>query len=366
MNDHPHGNFEESFRQSVSQHKKYQEKFVAPTAKILVVDDTVMNLTVVKGLLKQTKVQIETADSGYECLNLVTKNHYDIIFLDHRMPGIDGIETLQRMKQLPNNLNQETPVISLTANAISGARKQYIDAGFQDYLTKPIDSAKLEQMMIEYLPQEKVKKVMPVDDFVGVDVEEKILPEWLSMIDGLNVDEGLKHCGGVDAYLDALTVFAQSVTSGAKEIENFYNAEDWQNYTTKVHALKSSARVIGASELSERAKRLENAGVNGYIDEIKDATAGMLKLYSSFAIKLSQLIEVEEDDSDKPLIDDDQLAEAYEALKEIAATFDYDSAQFVLQSLEDYRLPDAEKEKFARIKDAASKPDWETLAKLVA
>ena len=366
LNEHPLGNFEESFKHSISQHKKYQEKFVAPKAKILVVDDTVMNLTVVKGLLKQTKVQIETADSGYECLNLVTKNHYDIIFLDHRMPGIDGIETLQRMKAMHNNLNHETPVISLTANAISGARKQYIDAGFQDYLTKPIDSTKLEQMMIEYLPADKVQKVVPVDDFIGVDVEEKILPDWLRGIDCLNVDEGIEHCGGVDAYLDALTVFAQSVTSGAKEIANFYKVEDWKNYTTKVHALKSSARVIGANELSERAKRLENAGVNGYIDEIKISTDGMLELYISFADKLAPLVKVEEDDSDKPLIDDGQLAEAYEALKEMSASFDYDSVQFVLQSLEDYRLPDAEKEKFAKIKIAASKPDWETLAKLVA
>ena len=361
LNDHPLGDFEESFRHSVSQHKKYQEKFVASKAKILVVDDTVMNLTVVKGLLKQTKVQIETADSGYECLNLVTKNHYDIIFLDHRMPGIDGIETLQRMKDLPNNLNQDTPVISLTANAISGARKQYIDAGFQDYLTTPIDSTKLEQMMIEYLPADKVQKVMPVDDFIGVDVEENHLPEWLKNVEGLNVDDGVEHCGGVDAYLDALTVFAQSVTSGAKEIENFYNAEDWKNYTTKVHALKSSARVIGANELSERAKRLENAGVNGYIDEIKISTDRMLELYISFADKLAPLLQVEEDDSDKPLIDDAQLAEALEALREMSASFDYDSVQFVLQSLEDYRLPDAEKDKFAQIKLAASKPDWEAL-----
>ena len=361
LNDHPLGDFEESFRHSVSQHKKYQEKFVAPKAKILVVDDTVMNLTVVKGLLKQTKVQIETADSGYECLNLVTKNHYDIIFLDHRMPGIDGIETLQRMKDLPNNLNQETPVISLTANAISGARKQYIDAGFQDYLTKPIDSTKLEQMMIEYLPADKVQKVMPVDDFIGVDVEENNLPEWLKNVEGLNVDDGVEHCGGVDAYLDALTVFAQSVTSGAKEIANFYEVEDWKNYTTKVHALKSSARVIGANELSERAKRLENAGVNGYIDEIKISTDRMLELYISFADKLAPLLQIEEDDSDKPLIDDAQLAEALEALREMSASFDYDSVQFILQSLEDYRLPDAAKDKFAQIKLAASKPDWEAL-----
>ena len=366
LNDHPLGNFEESFKNSIAQHKKYQEKFIAPKAKILVVDDTVMNLTVVKGLLKQTKVQIETADSGYECLNLVTKNHYDIIFLDHRMPGIDGIETLARMKTMHNNLNLETPVISLTANAISGARKQYIDAGFQDYLTKPIDSSKLEQMMIEYLPADKVQKVLPVDDFVGVDIEEDNLPDWLKNVEGLNTDEGIEHCGSIDAYLDALTVFANSVASGAKEISKFYEAKDWKNYTTKVHALKSSAKVIGANELSERAKRLENAGLNDYIDEIFESTDGMLELYISFAEKLSPLIEVEEDDSDKPLIDEGQLAEAYEALKEMSASFDYDSVQFVLQSLADYRLPDSEKEKFSQIKNAASKPDWETLSKLTA
>ena len=364
LNDHPLGDFEENYRHALSQHKKYRETFTAPNAKILVVDDTVMNLTVVKGLLKQTKVQIFTAESGYECLNLVTKNHYDIIFLDHRMPGIDGIELL-RMKKLPHNLNQETPVISLTANADSGARKQYIDAGFQDYLTKPIDSAKLEAMMIEYLPKDKLN-IITEDTEVVVEVEEENLPDWLKNVEGLNAESGVEHCGSVEAYLDALTVFAQSVTSGAKEIAKFYKKEDWQNYTTKVHALKSSARVVGANELSDRAMRLENAGINGYINEICESTDGLLELYISFADKLAPLLEVEEDDSNKPLIEDAQLAEAYEALKEMAASFDYDSVQFVIQSIEEYKLPDAEKEKFEQIKIAASKPDWETLAKLVA
>jgi len=365
LNDHPLGDFEESFRHSINQHKKYREKFIAPDAKILVVDDTVMNLTVVKGLLKQTKVQIDTAESGYECLNIVTKKHYDLIFLDHRMPGIDGIETLQRMKAHPHNLNQETPVISLTANAISGARKQYIDAGFQDYLTKPIDSVRLEQMMIEYLPEDKVK-IIGEEDSVVVEDNEIALPEWLKSVEGLNTADGVEHCGSVDLYLDALTVFAQSVTSGAKEIANFYKVEDWQNYTTKVHALKSSARVVGANELSERARRLETAGINGYINEICESTDGLLELYISFADKLAPLLKVEEEDSSKPLIDEDKLNEAYEALREFSASFDYDSVMFVIQSVEEYRLPDAEKDKFSQIKVAASKPDWETLAKLVA
>lgn len=365
VNWHPLGNFEESYRHSLNQHKKYREKFTAPDAKILVVDDTVMNLTVVKGLLKQTKIKIDTADSGYECLGLVAKNHYDIIFLDHRMPGIDGIETLQRMKDMHNNLNHETPVISLTANAISGARKQYIDAGFQDYLTKPIDSAKLEAMLIDYLPKDKVNILGDDDDVEEVVAEETNLPEWLNTVDGISVADGLKNCGDVDSYLDALTVFAQSVISGAKEIANFCKNADWKNYTTKVHALKSSARVIGANELSDRARRLEDAGNSGYINEIKDSTDGLLELYISFADKLAPLLKVDEDDESKPLIEDDALAEAYETIAEVTDSFDYDTLMFVIQSLDDYRLPDAESEKFNLIKVAASKPDWEELRKLV-
>jgi CheY-like chemotaxis protein len=346
----------------LKQHQKYREKFTAPDAKILVVDDTVMNLTVVKGLLKQTKIQIDTADSGYECLGLVTKNKYDIIFLDHRMPGIDGIETLQRMKILPNNLNHETPVISLTANAISGAREEYINAGFQDYLTKPIDSEKLEEIIIEHLPAEKLRNVEE-NNFVEEDTAET-LPNWLEKVEGLSIADGLKNCGSVDLYLDALTVFANAVISGANEIANFYKIEDWKNYTTKVHALKSSARVIGANELSDRAKRLEDAGNSGYINEIKHDTDELLELYTSFAKKLEPLIKVE-DDTNKPLIDAENLADAYEALQAAAANFDYDEANFIIESLSDYKIPADEVEKFTKIKAAVLKPDWVALNELL-
>ncbi|MBR3458065.1 MAG: response regulator, partial [Selenomonadaceae bacterium] len=156
VNWDPMGNFEDAYHQMLKKRTEYKESFMAPSARILVVDDTPMNITVVKGLLKQTRVQIDTAESGYECLNMARKKHYDIIFLDHRMPGIDGIETLERMRSLPGSLNQDTPVISLTANAVSGARSMYIEAGFQDYLTKPIHSAQLESLMMKYLPPEKL------------------------------------------------------------------------------------------------------------------------------------------------------------------------------------------------------------------
>ncbi len=362
VNSDPLGDFTESFKHT--RRSEYHEKFIAPNAKILVVDDTVMNLTVVKGLLKRTQIQIDTAESGYETLKLVKENRYDLIFLDHRMPGMDGIETLQKMQTLAGNKCKNTPVISLTANAISGAREQYIAAGFKDYLTKPINSAALENLIIKYLPPELV--TFSENTSEEIPEENSALPDWLKNLEGIDTNSGIEHCGGIDSYLDALKVFAEAVNSGADEIQKYFDSADWKNYTTKVHALKSTARVIGAEELSERAKRLEDAGNSGYVDEIKKDTPELLKLYRTYAEKLSPLVKDNSDDENKPLIEPDALAEAYETLREVSASFDYDTLTFVLQSLEDYRLPDEEKKKFKSLKDAAAKLDWDKIKELTA
>ena len=361
VSEEPIGDFEEAFKRSLAQHQTYHQKFTAPTARILVVDDTPMNLTVVKGLLKQTQVQIDTAESGKKALELVAINHYDLIFLDHRMPEMDGIETLKYMKGIWIHETKVPPVISLTANAISGAREQYIAAGFQDYLTKPINSDQLEAMMIKYLPSEKVN-LETVDE---AETQEEI-PEWIAQLDGINSEVGIKNCGTVEDFENALRVFANSIESNSKEIEEFFKAEDWKNYTTKVHALKSTARIIGANELSDRARRLEDAGNQNYIDEIKKDTPELLNLYRSYLKKLSTLIKTEEDDSNKPLIGESELAEAYQTLKEVSATFDYDTATFVMNSLADYRLPESERERYKNLKVAVEKLDWDQVNKLIA
>ncbi|WP_303758253.1 response regulator, partial [Selenomonas ruminantium] len=139
----PLGDYKASYQELLKGHKKYREKFTAPEALVLMVDDNPMNLTVFKSLIKQTKVQVDTANDGDEGLLLAKEKKYDIIFLDHMMPGKDGIETLHELKKQESGPNRNTPVICLTANAISGAREQYIEAGFNDYLTKPIDTDKL-------------------------------------------------------------------------------------------------------------------------------------------------------------------------------------------------------------------------------
>lgn len=145
-----------------AERKKYHESFRAPSAKILVVDDTEMNLKVVTRLLGETQVRIDTARSGYEALERTQKSKYDVIFIDHRMPGIDGIETMHRLREDVTNPNRTVPCIALTANAMSGAREEYLRAGFRDYLSKPVRGEELEATLLKYLPKDKV--IIETDD----------------------------------------------------------------------------------------------------------------------------------------------------------------------------------------------------------
>lgn len=149
----PVGDILTSADASAAKQMKYVPKFTAERARVLIVDDTAVNLVVFKGLLQKTKIQIDTADSGRGGLELMKENKYDIIFLDHMMPGMDGVETLKELRSLDTE-NKETPAVCLTANAVSGAKEFYIESGFTNYLTKPIDSEKLEEMIYEYLPKD--------------------------------------------------------------------------------------------------------------------------------------------------------------------------------------------------------------------
>ena len=361
----PMGDYEAAYLSSIQHKKAYRESFIAPEAKILIVDDTAMNLTVAKGLLKATQVQMDTALSGYECLEKVQGEHYDLILLDHRMPGLDGVETLATMREMEKTAgypNVGTPVIVLTANAVSGAREEYMAAGFDDYLSKPIDSQHLEAALQKYLPKDKVQ----VSEAHAPQEETCELPGWLQEVRGIDPAAGAAHCGSVPAYLDALQVFAEAIESGAGEIERLYKLEDWVNYTTKVHALKSSARVIGAGELSEKASRLEDAGNNGYWEEIKAGTAPLLELYRSFLTGLAPLLPEEEDESEKPPLGEEELSEAWQALGEVVMSFDYDSLNYMLTELSSYRLPKEAADKLREIREAARLPDWEKLKEILS
>lgn len=366
VNWSPIGNFEEAYRRTAVRQQAYRESFTAPEAQVLIVDDTKMNLTVMRGLLKATKVQLDEAESGQEALALTEKKKYDVIFLDHRMPGMDGVETLVSLRMQLHGKNSETPVVCLTANAVSGAREWYLERGFNDYLTKPVRGEQLEAMLLKYLPPERVTTS---DAGASRDENDGALPAWLlsseAMGNVLDVEAGLQFCGSAEDYLAVLRVFQESAAEKADEIQRLFEAKDWKNYTTKVHALKSSARVIGAAELSDRAARLEDAGNRLYVEEIAADTPLLLALYRASGEALAPLKEPKRDDENLPEIDMASLHEAYAAIREMASSFDYKSIQFVLDDLAKNRIPQEAAERHTRLVEAAKKLDWDELKKIL-
>ncbi len=251
----PLGDYEAAYKAGLKKKKKYKEKFTAPAAKVLVVDDNSMNLMVFKSLLKKTQIQIDAASSGDEGIILTQKNKYDIIFLDHMMPDKDGIETLQELRAQKKNLNRNTFAVCLTANAVSGAREKYIAAGFDNYLTKPINPNKLEEMLLEYLPKEKIAGA-------AEDIEEKIQAASPSEIyKYINFDLGLEYSARMeDIFKGSLEIFCNLKDENKQKIQAAFDGEDWKNYTIFVHALKSTSLSIGGEKCSAAAKQLERFG----------------------------------------------------------------------------------------------------------
>lgn len=296
----PMGDFGKRYQQYLSTSDDDKLSFLAPDAKILVVDDVTMNLKVVEGLLKATKIQIDTAVSGSECLECVKTTPYQMIFLDHMMPEMDGLETLEHMKNLADNPNAQTPVIMLTANAIVGAKEEYIEAGFTDYLTKPIRETELLEMILKYLPEELVCENGGQGIEKSQDAQDMEQPEAggegaeplqrLEQLEGLDVKTGLIYCmNEEDFYIEMLQEFLQA--DKASQLKHFLAEEDWDNYRTTVHALKSTSLTIGAAHLSGEAKALEMAAKEGNMDYIRSHHDGVMDEYKELTDHLKEILE---------------------------------------------------------------------------
>ncbi|MBQ7197053.1 MAG: response regulator [Synergistaceae bacterium] len=353
----PIGNFHDKFDRYVHNMKAYHESFKAPEASVLVVDDTDMNLTVIEGLLSKTEIQLETAKSGAQAIELTQKSKYDLILMDQRMPQMDGTQTMNNIKAQLDGLNVDTPFICLTADAVSGARNKYLEEGFTDYLSKPVEGPTLEATLIKYLPQEKIilqDKTAPDDSDDETETQSE-LREFYSHTEGLSYSEAIKNCATEEILAKTLQQFWNSINNNLRDIEKFFKEEDIHNYTIKVHALKSSARLIGASELSAQAAYLEDCGNNHDVASIQDLTPELLNNYKIYLERLAPLYK---QDDNAELISVERLHEAYEAIKEFAAMFDSDSIDGIVAMLREYRIPDDEAEKFNLIATCADGADW--------
>lgn len=363
VDETPIGNFEDALRRSITTSERYHESFVAPNANILVVDDTQMNLTVFKNLLKQTRLKIDTATSGRECLDKLSYKKYDLVFLDHRMPEMDGIECLKHIKENTDGININTPIVALTANAVSGSREMYLDAGFDNYLTKPIQTGMLEKCIIDYLPGNLVTRI---ESSVKNDKE---VPQWIKKAPFINYKIGIDRCGDLESYINALHSFLDSVFDLKEFIDRSRTSGNIKDYTTKVHALKSSSRIIGAMEIGVLAETLEQAGDDNDTETIDLLTDELLIYLEALGRFLEHYLKPMDDDiesdTSKEEITKEKLDEAYMAIKELSQMYDYDSIKLVLEDLDSYSIKGKDQEKISNIKKALKLADWDKISKIM-
>ena len=278
------GNFQERFEHNMQNGGTYKESFRAPSARILVVDDTRINLAVVQNLLKSTMMTIDTALSGAEAINLAEVTPYDMILMDQRMPEMDGTEALHKIRENAGGASSKAPVICLTADAVIGAKERYLSEGFSDYLTKPIDSFALEKMLRKYLPPSKVEIVKEESSPEPEVKEQETTGDGLDVLRAAGVEpaEGLKYTNNdEDFYRSLLNEYSVSYPEKSGKIKECFEKENWNDYGVYVHALKSTSKMIGAMELSELALSMEEAAKNSDLDTIKRKHDLMMKRYEA-------------------------------------------------------------------------------------
>ncbi len=266
----------------------HQRKFVAPDVKVLVVDDNVMNIRVIEGLMKRYEITVTRATSGHEALNLIESRDYDFVFMDHMMPEMDGVETFHRIRSKHGMYFREVPIIALTADAVAGSREQFLEEGFHDFVEKPVELSVLERVLLRVVSPTKIKYIdeEQMTEQEGGHEEERHEKSRFSVGD-LNVEKGLTYCGDQEKYLEALAESYVTAKRDQEYISNCYDKQEWDEYTIKVHALKSGMLSIGAVSLSEQAKALEAAGRSGDITFIQEHHETMMNEWN----RVMQIIE---------------------------------------------------------------------------
>ena len=334
-----------------------ETNFVAPTANVLIVDDNTVNLTVAKGLLKPLKMTIDLAENAGEAIEKIMEKEYDIIFMDHMMPEVDGVEATHMIRRIMPEYD-DIPIIALTANAVSGAKEMFLAEGMADFVAKPIDFKKITSVLYKWLPKDKIVPVNEDEDIMPKTDEDSKEELYIPGLDTANAIAGL---GGIDLYMTVLNEYFKSITTKAETIKKHFESGDIKNYTIEVHSLKSTSRQIGAMELGELAYSLEMAGKNGDMDHINAKTDEVLKMYTDLKEVLRPYVTVEETTELKEVSTDEVLA-LFDSLSEAMASFDAIEIDELIGKLSGYDFrSDSQKEYLEEIKSAAETMDFDTI-----
>lgn len=340
--------------------------FTAPDADILLVDDSDVNLTVARGLLAPLQMNIDTALSGRECLEKITKKRYDIIFMDHMMPGMDGVETTVLIRRGQTDC-RDAPIIALTANVLAETKEMFFQSGMNDFVAKPIEMKVIVSKIKQWLPAEKV--IPATDDEIkaresagdaDTDADE-------IEIEGLDTEYALSLLGRKDLFWEVLRDWYRALPKKIALIEGYCQGRDWKSYTIEVHALKSSSRQIGALKLSKLAEELEAAGKVGDTDVIVQNTDALLSAARGYIPILSPFFK--DDGTDGGAREKAAPGAVAECLAELSAAFaclDVDGAEKVVSEMKKYEFSGEERELFGRLLEAVECLDSEGGAAVVA
>lgn len=325
--------------------------FEAPEANILIVDDNVTNLTVAEGLLEPINMKIKTATSGEEAIMLVKKKDYDIIFMDHMMPIMDGVEAAKIIRSLDGDKYKKVPIIALTANAMKDAQEMFIREGMNDFVAKPIEMRSIVSKIRKWLPDYKIKKC------TNSNLDNKV--DEIIKIDGLDVSVGLSYTQTEKIYKKALRDYYRDIDKKSDLIEKYAKNNLIHEYTIEVHALKSSSKIIGAVELSNMARDLEEAGNNNDIDKIKNETPKLIKLYRSYLSVLEPYGQYEKTQEPTEKVTDEQLKQEVEKLLTAIKNFDIGEAEEIANRISSFEINEENQKHFNEINSLIEELEYE-------
>lgn len=325
--------------------------FVAPNAQILIVDDNAVNLTVAAGLLEPLRMKIDTAMNAREAIEKIARGKYDLIFMDHMMPDVDGVEATHIIRRFYTNYNH-VPIIALSANAVDGAEKFFLKEGMDDFVPKPIELSFILSKLRHWLPDEKIEPISPED------VQAAKPQEFCVEIEGLDTQAAFRLLGSEKLFWEVLKDYYLAISKKCARITQLEQDEDWKNYTIEVHALKSASKQIGAIELSELAARMEQAGNEENAALIHLYTPKLARQYFALEKVLKPYFQPETSvEEEKPIANAEVLSQCFVLLREAFDDLDMDKMEAVVGQMKKFSYEEGHKELFEQLCGAVNELD---------
>ena len=315
------------------------------------------------------QMKIDTALSGKDAILMVTDKRYDIIFMDHMMPEMDGVETTRVIRRLLGN-NGQVPIIALTANAVEGTAQMFIDEGMNDFVTKPIEMRVILAKLRKWLPPEKIeknrnKKMNAVLQGANKDEKASQMSTDIS-IAGLDVKKAMEFLGNEELFWSVLKEYYRVIDKKSTLISEYEQKEMWKEYTVEVHALKSASRQIGALELAQVAEQMEAAGNAGNAALIHKITPGMLEEYMFYKGILAPYFVKAEETQNGRAAEKSEMSELFDQMKDAMENLDMDAMEEVIKGMSQYSYGDAQRSIFERLKNAVEDIDTEKCEEIIA